>query len=85
MKTVYSATIVSSDPSPTVAEILDAIKELAAQPRLAGSLMGMPVYVSGSIPDQVLEIRGAHQTVRFRLDHPLIKGTKIERALREDS
>lgn len=72
----------TTEPGRTAEEILTAIDDLLERPRLVGSLLGFPVYASGRIPDQVIEIRSANQTLRFRLDHPYIKGTKLERDLR---
>lgn len=80
--TIMTSTTNVAEPEKTAEEMLRAIDELIEQPRLAGSLCGFPVYVSGRMPDQVVEIRSPQQTVRFRLDHPYIQGTKLHRDLK---
>lgn len=64
-------------PQATMKEIMEAIDRAMGAPRLIGSIMGMPVYVDGRVPDQMIEIRSGSHRVRFRLDHPYIKGTKL--------
>jgi len=64
-------------PQKTMKEIMEAIDQALAAPRLIGSIMGMPVYIDGRVPDHVVEIRSGDQVLRFRADHPYIKGTKL--------
>lgn len=48
-------------------------------------LGGLPVFLSGVVPDQTVEIRdGRGGAVRFRLDDPYLKGTKLARDLAGD-
>lgn len=69
-------------PQMTAQEMLKAIDEAMASPRFVGSIMGMPVYVDGRLPDRMMEIRSRDQTVRFRADHPYLDGTKFADAVR---
>jgi hypothetical protein len=72
----------SLQPPLTEGDILKAIDALKA-PRLVGDLMGIPVYVSDTAPDEIVEIRSETQVVRFWLDHALIKGTKLEQDIKK--
>lgn len=83
MKELFTNTVATA-PTQTAEQMLAAIEKVFSAPRLVGSLMGAPVYVSSRVPDQVVEIHGKDQVVRFRLDHPYVKGTKLERDLRSD-
>lgn len=59
-----------------------ALDDLGA-PRLVGYFMGLPVYLSGRLPDAMVEIHTTSEVVRFRLDHPLIKDTRFYREIME--
>jgi hypothetical protein len=69
-----------AQPQKTIDEMLRAIDEAMAAPRLIGSIMGMPVYADGRLPDRMVEIRSKDQVVRFRADHPYLGGTKLAAA-----
>lgn len=69
-------------PQMTAQEMLKAIDEALAAPRLIGRIGGMPVYVDGRLPDRMVEIRSKEQTIRFRADHPYLDGTKLADAVR---
>lgn len=69
-------------PGQTVAEIkaaIDRALDNLGAPRHVGYFMGLPVYVSGRLPDTMVEIVTPSEVVRFRLDHPLIKDTRFYR------
>jgi hypothetical protein len=66
-----------AEPQKTVQEIMEAIDVALAAPQPIGSIMGMPVYVDGKLPDRMIEMRSGTQVVRFRADHPYIDGTKL--------
>jgi hypothetical protein len=64
-------------------EIVKAVMEFAKGPKLIGNLMGLLVYVDNSVPPGQVQIHhkgGRVQT--FSVDHPYIKGTKLEDAAR---
>lgn len=64
-------------------ELVKAVMEFARGPRLIGNLMGLLVYVDHSIPPGQIEFRHADGRVqRVSIDHPYIKGTKLEAAAR---
>lgn len=69
-------------PQATMKDIMEAIDRALAAPRLVGSIMGMPVYIDGKLPDRMVEIRSGGQVIRFRADHPLLDGTEFAEAVR---
>lgn len=70
------------EPIPTAKDILAAIEAAATERRCIGDMFGMPVFVDRSLGQNTVEIRGPRQTIRFSVDHPLIQGTRLERAAR---
>jgi hypothetical protein len=78
----YTTTNAVPQPQKTMQEMLKAIDEALAAPRLIGSIAGMPVYVDGRLPDRMVEIRSKDQVVRFRADHPYLDGTKFADTVR---
>ena len=67
-----------AQPQKTVEEMMKAIDEAMVAPRLIGSILGMPVYVDGRLPDRMIEIRvGGKPALRFRADHPYLDGTGL--------
>jgi hypothetical protein len=60
-------------------DIIKAIMEFARGPRLIGNLMGFLVYVDDSLPPGSIEFHHSDGRVqRVSIDHPYIKGTKLE-------
>lgn len=60
-------------------DIVQALREFIKGPHLIGNLMGCPVYVDASLPPGIIEIRQSDgRTLRVSVDHPYIRGTKLE-------
>jgi hypothetical protein len=80
----YTTTNAVAQPQKTVDEMLKAIDEALAMPRLIGFIMEMPVYIDGKMPDRMVEIRAddGDQVIRFRADHPYLNGTKFSETVR---
>ncbi len=81
--TSYTSTNAVAEPKKTAEEMLKAITEALKEPRLIGSLGGIPVYIDDRLPDRIVELRSGDQTVRFRADHPYLDGTKFAEAVRK--
>lgn len=75
--TYHTCTNTIPAPEKTVEEMMKALDDALAAPRLIGSVMGMTVYIDGKLPDRMVEIRSGRQIVRFRADHPYLDGTKF--------
>jgi hypothetical protein len=59
-------------------DIMRAVMEFARGPRLIGNLMGVLVYVDGSLPPGEIEFRhGDGRVQRVSIDHPYLQGTKL--------
>jgi hypothetical protein len=68
-------------PTPTLEEMLAAIEKFAQQPRMIGTLQGCAVWVNPAMPYLNIEFRCLKDgTVLMRapVDHPYLKGTKLE-------
>lgn len=63
-------------------EIIKAIEEFAKGPHLIGNLMGLLVYVDKRPPGAIEFHHGDGRVQRVSVDHPYLKGTKIEAAAR---
>lgn len=61
---------VTAEPQRTMDDLIKEIDAAFAAPRLVGDFMGLPVYVSGKVADETVEIHSGQQILRFRLDHP---------------
>ena len=71
-------------PAPKLDDIVAAIEKFAKEPRLIGHLHGYLVWVNPAMPWLNIEFRDAGGMVLLRapVDHPYLKGTKLERVAR---
>lgn len=67
------------NPSELLKRIQDFMND---SPRPIGNFMGFPVYVDHAMSPAEIKIQAGGQLLRFSVDHPYIKGTKIEAAAR---
>lgn len=60
-------------------DIVKAVMEFTKGPQLIGNLMGFLVYVDNSVRPGEIEIHHKGGRIqRFSIDHPYIRGTKLE-------
>lgn len=72
------------EPAPTADELLQAIERFVKQRRPIGVLHGYMVWVNPEMPYLNIELCDSAGMVllRFPVDHPNLKGSKIERIAR---
>lgn len=72
-------------PAPTLADVTAAVNKFMREPRMIGMLHGYSVWVNPAMPWLNIEFRDPKdQCVMLRapVDHPYLKGTKLESVAR---